>query len=119
IYEENLEPGKYQLVETKAPSGYRIDRTPIEFEIHDIQTSPVLLTKENRRVTGGGPSCDSFTVTVKLDGQVVEPNTEITLKSGSTEVIGKTDKDGKVIFNKNDLPVGSYPVYDKDENEIG
>ncbi len=30
---EKLTPGKYSLVETKAPAGYILDPTPIDFEL--------------------------------------------------------------------------------------
>lgn len=35
---DNLDPGKYQLVETKAPIGYELDVTPVTFEIDAQQT---------------------------------------------------------------------------------
>ncbi|WP_256087835.1 MSCRAMM family protein, partial [Brochothrix thermosphacta] len=30
---DQLKPGNYQLVETKAPTGYELDSTPIKFEV--------------------------------------------------------------------------------------
>lgn len=35
---DNLASGKYQLVETKAPIGYKLDATPVTFEIDAQQT---------------------------------------------------------------------------------
>ncbi len=56
---ENLEVGKYQLIETKAPAGYRLDKTPVEFEIEDEQTAPDEVEKINYKVPpvdpGPGP----------------------------------------------------------------
>jgi len=50
-----LEVGEYQLIETKAPSGYRLDATPIEFSIEENQTEPMVLEKTNNQIyTGGG-----------------------------------------------------------------
>ena len=49
----NLEVGEYQLIETKAPSGYQIDKTPIKFSINDRSTNiskPKVLEKENKRI---------------------------------------------------------------------
>lgn len=73
---------------------------------------------------GGGwtpppTECDAFTVTVTKEGAVVEEGTELTFKSGTREVTGTTDANGNIIFAKNDLPEGTYVVYDKDGNEVG
>lgn len=50
IYEENLEEGFYQLIETKAPSGYLLDNKPIEFKIEKEQIHVLPLRKENKRI---------------------------------------------------------------------
>ncbi|MBC1936966.1 LPXTG cell wall anchor domain-containing protein [Listeria grandensis] len=49
----DLKPGKYSFVETSAPSGYTLDKTPIAFEIlfGDNQT-PVTVVKENTMKNG-------------------------------------------------------------------
>lgn len=67
IYEENLEPGYYQLIETKAPVGYLLDRTPMEFIIEKEQIKVLNLQKKNNRIPpvypdnpgGGGNPDDS------------------------------------------------------------
>ncbi|WEI91643.1 Spy0128 family protein [Enterococcus casseliflavus] len=49
----NLDIGEYQLVETKAPDGYQIDKTPIKFSINDRSikaTREKELEKENKRI---------------------------------------------------------------------
>ncbi|MBK0071103.1 SpaA isopeptide-forming pilin-related protein, partial [Enterococcus sp. S53] len=49
----NLDIGEYQLVETKAPDGYQIDKTPIKFSINDRSikaTREKVLEKENKRI---------------------------------------------------------------------
>lgn len=43
----DLKPGSYQLVETKAPSGYKIDKTPILFEVTEKMTTNTEIIKEN------------------------------------------------------------------------
>lgn len=54
---KDLEPNKYQLVEIKAPAGYKLDKTPVEFEITDKQTETVVLEKMNIAIpVPGGPS---------------------------------------------------------------
>jgi LPXTG-motif cell wall-anchored protein len=54
---KDLEPNKYQLVEIKAPTGYRLDQTPVEFEITNKQTETVVVEKTNNAIpVPGGPS---------------------------------------------------------------
>ncbi|MBC1457950.1 MSCRAMM family protein [Listeria newyorkensis] len=49
----SLNPGKYSLIETAAPTGYTLDSTPVAFEIAfgDDQT-PVAVVKENTMKNG-------------------------------------------------------------------
>lgn len=59
LFLDQLEPNKYRLVEISAPAGYVLDKTPIEFEITDKQTEPVILEKTNNLIytptnPGGG-----------------------------------------------------------------
>ncbi|WP_339846300.1 collagen binding domain-containing protein [Paenibacillus sp. FSL W7-1088] len=54
---KDLEPNKYQLVEIKAPAGYKLDKTSVEFEITDKQTETVVVEKTNIAIpVPGGPS---------------------------------------------------------------
>ncbi|MDN7235764.1 SpaA isopeptide-forming pilin-related protein [Listeria monocytogenes] len=47
----DLVPGTYQFVETKAPSGYELDTTPVSFEIVAGETDQIVkVTKENTLV---------------------------------------------------------------------
>ena len=53
----NLKIGEYKLVETKAPNGYRIDKTPIKFSINEssLQASKEkVLKKENDKLKDQG-----------------------------------------------------------------
>lgn len=49
----DLKAGKYQLVETQAPTGYQLDPTPVSFEIKKGETTPVQVQKENTLIKGG------------------------------------------------------------------
>ncbi|MGM0168071.1 hypothetical protein IGI39_003083 [Enterococcus sp. AZ135] len=76
----NLKIGEYQLLETKAPSGYKIDRTPIKFSINrnSIHSSnDNVLKKENDKMenskTGSFSKATPFSKTGSLPktGEVV------------------------------------------------
>lgn len=51
---DELRPGVYQFVETKAPAGYRLDQTPYLFTIELNQQESVKLLVENQRRSSGG-----------------------------------------------------------------
>ncbi|EHQ8840224.1 LPXTG cell wall anchor domain-containing protein [Enterococcus faecalis] len=54
IHLTQLFPGKYTFVETKSPKGYRLDKTPIPFEVGFDQTSvKVTAYNEKSKKTGG------------------------------------------------------------------
>ncbi|MGD6734810.1 prealbumin-like fold domain-containing protein, partial [Listeria ivanovii] len=48
----DLAPGDYQFIETQAPTGYKLDATPVPFTIVVDQTTPIQVTKENTARTG-------------------------------------------------------------------
>lgn len=47
---KGLAPGSYQFIETKAPEGYKLDETPIEFTIEKGQPKAVELVVSNQKV---------------------------------------------------------------------
>ncbi|MGY4786931.1 MSCRAMM family protein [Bacillus sp. OHL2] len=47
----DLKPGTYQLVETKAPFGHKLDAKPVDFKIDFNPKQLVKVTKENIRTT--------------------------------------------------------------------
>ncbi|WP_347836443.1 SpaA isopeptide-forming pilin-related protein, partial [Gracilibacillus sp. JCM 18860] len=118
---EELKPGKYQLVETKAPFGYQLDETPIAFEIVFDQQETLQLTMENNYI----PSTFELTKLGEygqlLEGVVFElqDSEGKTLQEGLT-----TDGQGKLTID--DLDPGSYqlvetetiPGYDLDSTPI-
>ncbi|KAB8138047.1 LPXTG cell wall anchor domain-containing protein [Gracilibacillus oryzae] len=54
---DDLTPGEYQFVEVKAPAGYHLDRTPIDFTIELSQTEiEELVVYNKKRVSSGGGS---------------------------------------------------------------
>lgn len=62
---DSLAPGKYQFVETQAPTGYDLDKTPVSFVIEKGQKETVQLNVANK-VTPGG------VILEKIDSQTGE-----------------------------------------------
>lgn len=46
----DLQAGNYQLIETKAPAGYRLNSEPVDFEITQKQEATIQLEKTNARI---------------------------------------------------------------------
>ncbi|PSK01194.1 hypothetical protein C7R92_31695, partial [Brevibacillus porteri] len=102
----DLAEGNYQLVETKAPKGYKLDATPISFKIASNQTEIVTLTKKNTKNIGS-------VQLLKVDHYTKEPLPGVTfelqdadgkvLQSGLT-----TDKDGILLLEN--LKAGFYQL---------
>ncbi|QWH20291.1 LPXTG cell wall anchor domain-containing protein [Bacillus mycoides] len=103
---KNLRPGKYQLVETKAPKDYITDSKPIEFEIKRSQKETLSLTKENNLIKGGV----TLTKVDDIDGTTLEGAVfKIVDANDEKKVIRenvKTGADGKVTVK--DLEPGTY-----------
>lgn len=49
---DQLKPGKYTFVETKAPAGYLLDKSPIEFTIEKGQKETLQLNVKNQKDVG-------------------------------------------------------------------
>ncbi|MDI6549990.1 SpaA isopeptide-forming pilin-related protein, partial [Bacillus subtilis] len=47
LHINELKPGEYQFVETKAPHGYELDDQPIRFTIEKNQQKPLQVTAKN------------------------------------------------------------------------
>ena len=105
IVVENLRPGTYQFVETKAPDYYQLNETPIEFEIVKSQQEKLIVTAENELITGSvqltkvdvdnknAPLSDAVFILQDAEGNNVQ--------EGLT-----TNKEGKIVVN--DLQPGTY-----------
>lgn len=102
---DNLAPGDYQLVETKAPTGYDLDATPVEFTIEFNQKAPIQVTKINTMSTGS-------VVLTKTDGETKAPLANATFKlvdkdNNATENL-TTDASGKLEITN--LVPGDYQL---------
>lgn len=105
--EKDLAKGSYTAYDK---DGKEVGKVVVSYDEGKCQDEIDLVVK----------SCDTFTLTVKESGKV-KPNTSITLKdaSGKTVTTGTTDKDGKIVFTKEDIVKGSYTAYDKDGKQVG
>lgn len=101
----DLAPGDYQFVETKAPTGYKLDATPVTFTIEFNQQETVQVTKTNTMTTG-------TVILTKTDSQTKAPLADATFKlvAGDNTVLENltTDKDGKIEVA--DLAPGDYQL---------
>ena len=100
----DLAPGDYQFVETKAPNGYELDATPVKFTIVVGQTETVNIEKVNTASLGG-------VVLTKKDsknGNLLEGAVfNLQDQQGNnirTNLI--TDENGQIVLN--DLAPGDY-----------
>ncbi|MBC1760346.1 collagen binding domain-containing protein, partial [Listeria ivanovii] len=100
----DLAPGDYQFIETQAPTGYKLDATPVPFTIVVDQTTPIQVTKENTARTGSAILTKEDDKTkAKLSGAEFELQT-----ADGTQVKADlvSDADGKIELT--DLAPGDY-----------
>lgn len=68
-------------------------------------------------------SCPTFTLTIKENGVAVGKNMKITLQDIADDtaqpIVAYTDSDGKIVYDKADIPTGEYDVYDIQGNSLG
>ncbi|MFA2727376.1 SpaA isopeptide-forming pilin-related protein [Bacillus mobilis] len=84
----DLKPGNYQLVETKAPEGYQLDASPINFTIEKAQATPLQITVSNKKIdsSSGG---DDKPVTPPNKEEETGKETSEELEKGNPETHGK------------------------------
>lgn len=124
----NLAPGKYQLVETKAPVGYLINTTPIPFEISNKAASEDEATvlandgqafinyKGSVRLRKTTPTSDSEspTTSIPLDGAVfgILDHEGKPLQDENGQEMKQVSKDGGLIEIA-DLAPGDYRLVEE------
>ncbi|WP_445669003.1 MSCRAMM family protein [Niallia sp. FSL K6-0212] len=92
---EGLKPGKYQLVETKAPAYYQLNSEPITFTIEKGQAKALEVVAENSLI----PGSVELTKVDADDKNLVLEGAEFVLQDIEGKVLQeglKTDKDGKI-----------------------
>ncbi|PXD16189.1 peptidoglycan-binding protein [Listeria monocytogenes] len=109
----DLVPGSYQFIETSAPTGYKLDNSPVSFEIIASETDQIVkVTKENTLEVG------SVELT-KLDSA-----TKATLAGATFELQNKEGNTGSVELTKLDsatkatLAGATFELQNKEGNTL-
>ncbi|KQL41612.1 LPXTG cell wall anchor domain-containing protein [Bacillus altitudinis] len=105
LHINDLKPGEYQFVETKAPHGYELDDQPIRFTIEKNQQKPLQLTAKNHLILG---SLRIIKVDQQTDRTLKGAAFEIRTKAGKTIKSVTTGKDGEAIVKG--LKPGDYTL---------
>ncbi|MGH1297401.1 SpaA isopeptide-forming pilin-related protein [Bacillus pretiosus] len=84
----DLKPGNYQLVETKAPKGYQLDASPINFTIEKAQAAPLQITVSNKKIDSS-PGGDDKPITPPNKEEETGKETSEELEKGNPETHGK------------------------------
>lgn len=100
---KNLVFGDYKLIETKAPTGFVLDQTPIEFSITE-EGKTIALTKENTKIYGDLEITKVDTADAKK--KLANAKFEIYNEKGDKVVEGVTDENGVATFKH--LVFGKY-----------
>lgn len=101
----DLKPGDYQLIETKAPHGYQLNGTSIPFTIEKNQKKPLQLTAKNQLILG---SLRIIKVDRQTDRTLKGATFDIQSKGGKTIQSVTTGKEGEVIVKG--LKPGNYTL---------
>ncbi|AZJ23422.1 collagen-binding protein [Bacillus wiedmannii bv. thuringiensis] len=93
----DLKPGNYQLVETKAPKGYQLDASPINFTIEKAQAAPLQITVSNKKIDSS--SCGD-------DKPITPPNKEEETGKETSEELEKENPDTQINKQQDDRNKG-------------
>ena len=105
LHINDLKPGEYQFVETKAPHGYELDDQPIRFTIEKNQQKPLQLTAKNHLILG---SLRIIKVDQQTDRTLKGAAFDIRTKAGKIIKSVTTGKDGEAIVKG--LKPGEYTL---------
>ncbi|MED2790498.1 SpaA isopeptide-forming pilin-related protein [Bacillus wiedmannii] len=104
----DLKPGNYQLVETKAPKGYQLDASPINFTIEKAQAAPLQVTVSNKKIdsSSGGD-----------DKPITPPNKEEETGKETSEELEKGNPDTHGKETSEELEKGNPDTHGKGTSE--
>ncbi|MGH0600089.1 MSCRAMM family protein, partial [Bacillus mycoides] len=95
----DLKPGNYQLVETKAPEGYQLDSSPISFTIEKAQATPLQITVSNKKIESS-PGGDDKPITPPNKEEKPGKETSEELEKGNPETQTNKQQDDRNIDKK-------------------
>ncbi|KKZ99547.1 hypothetical protein B4086_5302 [Bacillus cereus] len=88
----DLKPGNYQLVETKAPEAYQLDASPISFTIEKAQAAPLQITVSNKKIeSSSGGDNESITPPNKEEKPGKETSEELEKGNPETQINKQQD----------------------------
>ncbi|AIE36678.1 SpaA isopeptide-forming pilin-related protein [Bacillus thuringiensis] len=87
----DLKPGNYQLVETKAPKGYQLDASPINFTIDKAQAKPLQITVSNKKIESSSGGDDKPITPPNKEDNKGNETSEKHENGTSEETSNKTD----------------------------
>ncbi|PHG12518.1 collagen-binding protein [Bacillus toyonensis] len=87
----DLKPGNYQLVETKAPKGYQLDASPINFTIDKAQATPLQITVSNKKIESSSGGDDKPVTPPNKEENKGNETSEKHENGTSKETSNKTD----------------------------
>ncbi|WP_255409076.1 collagen binding domain-containing protein, partial [Bacillus sp. S1-R1J2-FB] len=100
----DLRPGDYQFVETKAPTHYDLNQTPINFTVEKSQTATASVTATNSLTKGAVELTKVDDIeSVTLEGAVFKI---VDMNGNDVRTDLTTNKDGKIYVS--DLRTGEY-----------
>src|SRR5699024_7473138 len=107
---DELPEGKYTVTDK---DGNEIDEIEVSYDVDCEENIHTVILEEPK-------VCEEFTVEVEdHEGNPVTEE-EITFESEDGEKFTETtDENGKITFDREDLPEGKYKVTDKDGNDLG
>ncbi|MGG0300295.1 SpaA isopeptide-forming pilin-related protein [Bacillus albus] len=104
----DLKPGNYQLVETKAPEGYQLNASPINFTIEKAQATPLQITVSNKKIdsSSGGD-----------DKPITPPNKEEETGKETSEELEKENPETHGKGTSEELEKGNPETHGKGTSE--
>lgn len=110
IFIKGLTDGDYKLFETKAPKGYQLDETPINFTVKNNQPSKKEINKENTRI-GLPATGDSYDTKTNVQKTYRNSNESKSMTSKRLPSTGSIQSSGLILLGLLFLAMSSLVVF--------